>query len=188
MMPTCTTGPFELEQIVDAFSYNLNYRDLPYRYSVSTIKQMEVLRRANNYRPREYVVPDPFNVPIPPYLQVEYQLRVTPGSFIWAVLATSFLPEEHYAPINAGNVLVQITDSCTGVKFFNDFATCSAFQAPQMRAAADTNYGIEPFILPEMRLIGKPGHVNVELANASGVNQYIQFVLFAAEPCEVMND
>ncbi len=58
----------------------------------------------------------------------------------------------------------------------------------QMRAAADTNYGIEPFIIPEMRLIGKPGHVNVELANASGENQYIQFVLFAAEPCEVLND
>ncbi len=122
MQPTCATGPFELDQIVDGFSYNLNCRDLPYRYSVSAIKQLDILRRANNYRPREYVIPDSFNVPIPPYLQVEYQLRVTPGSFIWAVLATSFNPTT-FAPVNAGNVLVQITDSCTGVKFFNDFAT-----------------------------------------------------------------
>lgn len=188
MQPSCATGPFELEQIVDGFSYDLNLRFLPERYRASAVKQLEFLRRANNYRPRMYVVPDPFNVPIQPYLTQEYQFRVTPGSLIWAVLANAYDPSSHYAQVSAKDLLVQVTDSCTGVKFFSDFTTAATFQAPQMRAAADTNFGVEPFILTEPRLIGDPGHINVEISNALGVAQYIQFTLFSAEPCEVIHD
>src|SRR5437868_766722 len=112
-------------QIVDGFSYNDQLLYLPGRYFPLALQEMDSLRRAANFRTREWCVPDNFNVPIQPFDTFYYQIEVAGGSYFWgynfaAISATD--PDDAPVATTATDLLVQLTDSCTGVPLWQDYA------------------------------------------------------------------
>ena len=176
-----------LQSPIDAFIYNPAVRPRPYWYFPLALAGMDVLRRANTYRPKFYCLPDDFNQPIPAYGTVEYQVRVTPNSYVWGLLANQYSLAEGQAPgwvvIQAANLFVQITDSCNGLTYFSDFVRGTAAQTLQ-NVATDQRNAMHPHLLTVPRLVLEPGLLAVELANDSGVALRCQVIIFTAEPCE----
>src|ERR1700679_3819516 len=72
-----------IPQKVDGFSYNTELLYLPERYFPNALAEMDVLRRANNYRPRWFTIPDDIGVPVAPYDTYYYQVEVADGSYCW---------------------------------------------------------------------------------------------------------
>jgi hypothetical protein len=144
---------------------------------------METLRLASSYQFKAYVVPTPENPSpgggannnpigdIPAYSQVEQQLSIDPGSYLYGWLL---------AVITAGgansNFHIQVTDACTETPIFSDYALGSLF------SASPTGIQRAPFLLSQPRLISDPGLVNVEIYNNSSSTQAVQLVLFTAAP------
>ncbi len=170
-----------LPSIIDGFTLNPAIRCRPGYYMASALGSMEVLRRANTYRPRWYIVPDDQNTPIAAYQTLEYQIRVTPRSYIWGLLANQF--NGVFAAINPLNLWLQITDSANGIPLFSDFASARGFSNMQ-NVATDQRNAMLPHLLTQPRLILEPGLVTVELANTSAAAITPQLVIFTAEPCE----
>ena len=80
MDPTIT-----VPDIMDGFTLNPSIRYRPNWYYPMALGQLDILRRANTYRPKIYSLPDEFNTPIPARETREFQLRLTPGSYIWGL-------------------------------------------------------------------------------------------------------
>ncbi len=113
--------PGELPTIIDAFTLNPAIRNRPGYYMASALASMDVLRRANTYRPKWYVVPDEEHAILPRYQTLQYQVRVTPRSYIWGMLLNQYAVAIPQAITNADDVWCQITDTCNGIPFFSDF-------------------------------------------------------------------
>lgn len=176
-----------LPSIIDAFTLNPSIRCRPGYYMASALGSLDVLRRSNTYRPKWYIVPDEEHLTIPAYQTLEYQLRVTPRSYVWAMILNQFNIEAPGVPIvqiNADNVWCQITDSCNGIPFFSDFVRGRGFQTLQA-TLTDQRNAMLPYLFSQPRLILEPGLIAVELANTSAVAIQPQLILFSAEPCEV---
>lgn len=173
-----------LPSIIDAFTLNPAIRYRPGYYMANALGSLDVLRRANTYRPRWYIIPDDENSTIPAYQTLEYQLRVTPRSYIWAMILNRFNLVAPFAQINSDDVWVQITDSCNGIPFFSDFVQGRGFQTLQA-TLTDQRNAMLPHLFTQPRLILEPGLVAVELANTAAVAIRPQLILFSAEPCEV---
>jgi hypothetical protein len=171
-----------LPPIIDAFTLNPAIRHRPGWYQPYALAALDVLRRANTYRPKQYVLPDDYNQPIPAYQTMNYQVRVAPKSYIWALLCNQF--SAGFVFQTPSDVWVQITDSCTGVSFFSDFVHGTAFQGLQ-NVATDQRNAMLPHLLTQPRLILEPGLVAVDIANTAAVAARVQLVLFVAEPCGV---
>ena len=169
-----------LPPIFDGFSLNAGLLYLPKRFFPNALAQLDVLRRAANYRPRWYCVPDDFNEPIAAYDTLQYQIRVTPGSYLWG-LNWTVLPTEDPRVDEAliSDLYVQITDSCSEIPLFNDFVCGAA-----LRPSGATQ--LWPRILGQPRLIIEPALVNVEIANTRSHSRQCQLLLHFAEPCEVI--
>lgn len=163
--------------IMDGFAYNLNIRYTAMSYYPLALQQLNIIRRANLMRPRWYVVPTDQNSPIPAYQTTEYQVSVTPGSYLWAVSVTAY--DDNYDTIDADDLLIQITDACSGIPLFSDFASGSGLA---MNQASAQGYPIPP-ILATPRLILEPGLVTVEVSNKGTAPINAQAVLYFAEPC-----
>jgi hypothetical protein len=165
--------------IMDGFTYNLNIRHTAMNYYPLALDQLEVIRRANLMRPRWYVVPTDQDQPVAAYDTVQYQTSVTPGSYLWAV--TVIVYDGAYNPVVGTDILLQVTDACSGVSLFNDFVTGSGLQT-EPNAPNNLGYPV-PQLLSSPRLILEPGLVSVEVANRSGSSVTAQTVLYFAEPC-----
>jgi hypothetical protein len=174
----------DLPSIIDVFTLNPALRPRPGYYMESAVASMDVLRRANTYRPKWYIVPDDEHSTIPAYQTLEYQLRVTPRSYVWALILNQFALVQPFAQMNADDVWVQITDTCNGIPFFSDFVRGRAFQTLQATATDQRNQ-MYPHLFTQPRLILEPGLLAVELANTAAVAIRPQLVIFTAEPCEV---
>ena len=70
------SGPLVIPQKVDGFSYNTQLLYLPQRYFPNALAELDILRRANNYRPRWFVIPDDIGIPIAPFDTYYYQIEV----------------------------------------------------------------------------------------------------------------
>jgi hypothetical protein len=170
-------------QIIDGFTLNPSIRYSPYRYYASALAQLDILRRSNTYRAKLHVFPaDRTDTPIPPYETREYQMRVTPNSYVWGLICNQFAVGDQRVPYATipSTFLFQITDSCSGVPLFEDFAAAEAYTT----LAGDNRNMMFPHLLPQPRLVLDPGLVTVEVANKDATNLYCQVVLFTAEPCE----
>ena len=172
----------ELQAVIDAFTLNPAIRYRPGYYIAHALASLDILRRANTYRPRWYILPDDENATIPAYQTLEYQLRVTPRSYVWGLICNQY--NAGFGAINAVDVWLQITDSCSGIGFFSDFIQGRAFQSLQA-TVTDQRNAMLPHLLTQPRLILEPGLLAVELANTSAAAIRPQLVLFTAEPCEV---
>lgn len=172
-----------LPSIIDGFTLNPAIRYRPGYYIASALGSLDVLRRANTYRPKWYVVPDEEHATIAAYQTFEYQLRVTPRSYVWGLIFNLYNPAT-FAPINATTAWFQITDSCNGIPFFSDFARGMGFQTLQA-TPTDQRNAMLPHLLTQPRLILEPGLLSVDIANTDSVAIRPQLIIFTAEPCEV---
>lgn len=168
-------------EIIDGFSLNPNILYLPYHYTAMCLAQLETLRRANLYRARWYVAPADITQPIAAYDTIEMQIKVTPGSWLWGMSYNEY--DNSYVILDGNHSLIQVTDNCTGVPLFNEYA--SGRGNTGYRNGVDFRGGIMPVLLTEPRCVVEPGLVNVEVANTTSSSIRAQLVLFFAEPCVV---
>jgi hypothetical protein len=173
--------------LLDGFVLSASQLYLPIIYRASALAQMEVLRRSRGYRTRWYLVPDDLQDPIPAYSQVELQINVPPGSYLWGLAFT--IPERLNDSLVNTVCHVQITDACTETAIFSDYV-----MEQNVVSLIPGNGGQNrrnPMILAQPALIGQPGLVDVEIFNGStsgatppvGVSLNCQLALLFAEPC-----
>ncbi len=176
-----------LAQVVDGFTFNTQLLYLPCRYFPNALAQMDILRRAANYRPRWFVVPDDIDQPIQPYDTLYYQIEMAANSYLWGY---SFCSVSATAPSGGGpeptettaaDLLIQAVDSCTGVPLFQDFANGGGNHSNFTSRA-------NPIILSQPRLILNPGLVNVEISNRTPNTITCQWLLHFAEPCRIITE
>jgi hypothetical protein len=174
--------------IIDGFSLNMAIRYLPYVWEAHALAQMEILRRANLFRPRWHVLPDQQNTPIAAYDTYEFQAGVLAGSYLWGIQFTQFdgSVEEPttYTPVAPSDSLIQVTEACTGIALFQDFVAGGGFSF--FRTTGRPRGEAVPYLLSRPRIIMEPGLVNVEIHNRSAVPLTCQLILFFAEPCVVV--
>lgn len=165
-----------LKPIVDGFMYNTSLLLLANRFFPFALGEMEIVRRANNLRPRWWCIPDDFGEPIQPYDTFQFQVNVAPGSYLFGMMFCVVTPD---APVT--DMLVSVVDSCTGIPLFNDFVNAGAI-------SSNFNSKNLPVLLTKPRLILEPGLINVEIANRTGSTRNCQLVLMFAEPCRVFQE
>ncbi len=174
-----------LPQVVDGFSYNTMLLWLYNRFFPNALAQLDVLRRAVNYRTRWWVIPDDIDQPIQPYDTLYFQCEVSSGSYLWgggfsSVSATT--PAGAPTETTASDILIQVVDSCTGIPLFQDFANAGGFHS---------NFSarmLPQFILSQPRLILEPGLVNVEISNRTPNTIHCQLLIHFAESCKLINE
>ena len=168
--------------IVDGFTMSASQLLVPSSARALILGQMDVLRRASAMRPRHYIAPLSTDEPVKAYSQVEYQLSVMPGSYVWG-LSFAMFNSEYDA--SGELVHVQITDVCTETPFFSDYVRGIAFLTDP--AIVPTYYATgtfrAPHLLAQPRLIGDPAKIDIEIYNSSAADCHPQLVLFVAEPC-----
>lgn len=173
-----------LKQVVDGFSYNTMLLWQPCRFFPNALAQLDVLRRAANYRARWWVIPDDIDQPIAGYDTLYFQAEVAGGSYL---LGYSFVgvkalnPAGSPAEVAASDILIQVVDSCTGIPLFQDFASGGGTHS-------NNTARMQPILLTQPRLILEPGLVNVELTNKTPNTITCQLLLHFAEPCKLIDE
>jgi len=173
-----------LAQVVDGFTYNTQLLYLADRYFPNALAQLDILRRAANYRPRWYCVPDDIDQPINPYDTLYYQIEVAANSYCWGYSFASISandPNGDPAETTASDLLIQAVDACTGVPLFQDFASGGGNHSNFTARAV-------PIVLSQPRLILNPGLVNVEIANKTPNTITCQLLLHFAVPCRIITE
>lgn len=170
--------------IIDGFTYSASQVYLPTSYRPSALAQMEVLRRANVYRPRQWCVPETLEEPIVAYSQMEYQVRTQPGALLWGLsftaLPATYTPDGGGEPVTIEDptpyMHIMITNACTETQLFSDYV-----KGNQLKPSTDNN-SRHPLVLPQPLLVLDPALVDVEIYNSSPADVTCQLVLFFAEP------
>lgn len=186
MTPSVTSDPNDkrLRQVVDGFSFNTMLIWQYCRYFPNALAQLDVLRRAVNYRTRWWVIPDDIDQPIQPYDTLYFQCEVSGGSYLWGYNFTSVsATDPNGAPVAtvASDILIQVVDACTGIPLFQDFSNgggCSTNFTSRML----------PILLTQPRLILEPGLVNVEISNRTANTINCQLLLHFAESCKLIDE
>jgi len=172
----------DLPGIVDGFTLNPAIRYRPGYYMALALASMDVLRRANTYRPKIHVLPDDINQPIAAFETLEYQVRVVPNSYVWGLILNQY--DAAWANVAAADIWCKITDACNGIPFYEDFPGAAMLSTLQ-NVATDARNACLPHLLTQPRLILEPGLLNVEIANTANATRRCQLVMFTAEPCEI---
>ena len=173
-----------LKQVVDGFSYNTMLLWQPCRYFPNALAQLDVLRRAVNYRTRWWVIPDDIDQPIQPYDTLYFQCAVSGGSYLWSYgFTTTSATNPSGSPVatTASDILVQVVDACSGIPLFQDFVN---------GGGAQSNFSARmlPILLSQPRLILEPGLVNVEISNRTANTITCQLLLHFAESCKLIDE
>jgi len=172
-----------LPQVVDGFSYNSNLLWVQGRYWPNAIAQMDILRRAANFRARWFVFPDDIDQPIQPYDTAYYETQVNGGSYLWGLNFASISATNGGEPAEttAADLLIQIEDSCTGIPLYQDYAQAAG-------NSANFNSRCLPVLLSQPRLILDPGNITVSISNRTGNVITCQLLLHFAEPCRIITE
>lgn len=180
------------QPIADGFAYSASMLLLPTTYRAHALAQMDVLRRARGYRNRQYCIPNNLLNPVIAFSQVEEQVNITPGSYLWGIGFSAPASQNDTVTGNVnGQIHIQVTDACTETPLLSDYAFAYQVEslAPgtsQGGVTAATNRR-NPMILAQPVLIGEPGLIDVEVYNRAvtsagvGVDVSCQVVLFFAE-------
>ena len=184
MTPQTDPNDKRLRQVVDGFSYNTMLLYQQCRFFPNALAQLDVLRRAANYRTRWWVIPDDIDQPIQPYDTLYFQCVVSGGSYLWgysfcSISATG--PAGGPVATTATDILIQAVDSCSGIPLFQDFAN---------GGGAHSNFSARmmPILLTQPRLILDPGLVNVEISNRTANTIPCQLLLHFAESCKLIDE
>ncbi len=174
-----------LKQVVDGFSYNTMFLWLYCRFFPNALAQLDVLRRAANFRTRWWVIPDDIDQPIQPYDTLYFQCEISAGSYLWGggfCSVKALNPAGDPTETTASDLLIQVVDACTGIPLFQDFCNGGGFRS---------NFSarmLPQFILSQPRLILEPGLVNVEISNRTGNTITCQLLLHFAESCKLIDE
>lgn len=170
--------------IVDGFTMSASQLLVPSSTRALILGQMDVLRRASAIRPRHYIAPLSSDEPVPAFKQVEYQLSVMPGSYVWG-LSFAYIPSDDVTSDEALKLHIQITDVCTETPFFSDYVRGVNFLTDPTLVPNFFPTGTfrAPHLLAQPRLIGDPAKLDVEIYNSSDVDITCQLVIMVAEPC-----
>lgn len=156
----------------DAFILSMSQLLLPTSYRAHVLAEMEVLRLARGYQVKMYEAPPVSGQIIPAFSQLEHQLSVDPGSYLWgwtfSVLSGS-----------SGPFHILVTDACTETALSADY-----FVSQMLDCTAANRW---PALIAHPRLISDPGQVNVEIYNGSNAAVICQLVLFTACPLGLKN-
>jgi len=169
-------------QILDGFTYSMNRLYLPISFSTAALAQMEVIRQAKGYQWKAFPVPSPEGVTpsstvktnwIPAYGQLEQQVKIEPGSYLygWSFYAGGSTPATFH---------INVTDACTETPLTSDYLIASLLDCSNDIGHNPIIRG--PALLAQPRLISEPGLVNVEIYNNSSEALPGQLVLFCAVP------
>jgi hypothetical protein len=82
------------------------------------------------------------------------------------------------------NVVVQISEACTGIELFREFSSPAGI-AFYTTGAHGRGMAL-PHILTQPRLFLEPGDIDVEMCNLSGAEQSCQLTLYFAEPANII--
>lgn len=177
------TSPIIIPQKVDGFMYNTELLMLPERYFPNALMEMSIIRRANNFRPRWFTIPDDIGEPINPFDTYYFQIEVAEGSYCWGYIFTSVSATFNGEPVatTAKDLCVQLTDSCTGIPLFQDFANGNG-------CTSNFSARVPQIVLSKPRLILSPGLVNVEIANTTPNLINAQLLVMFAEPCRIIDE
>ena len=172
-----------LKQVVDGFSYNADLFYLANRFFPNALAQLDILRRASNYRARWWCVPDTADSPLQPYDTLYYQCEVADGSYLWGWSFKSISASSNGSPIEttAADICIEVVDSCTGIPLFMDFADGGGL-------SASGGARLYPCLLTQPRIILNPGLANVQLSNRTANLITCQLILHFAEPCRVIDE
>lgn len=163
--------------IVDGFVLSASQLYLPGNYRAAVLSQMDVIRRAAAYRTRHFVVPNKLQTVVPAYSQVEQQISMQAGSYVWGLTFTAPFDEIANA---SEQIHIQITDACSETAFFSDYVLGAQLEATP--AAAGNFVTRNPVLLTQPRLVGDPGLLDVELYNKSAEDINCQLLILVAEP------
>lgn len=171
-----------------------------YTYQWQCVEQMDAIRRANNYRPKVYAIPDDSTwYPIAtagmqPFSTYNTQVRMLPNTLI---LGFQLWPDtSQSASPDPDNFYVTVTDDGTGTPIIDGWmaevetitpVTYTSLIAPAGRQCFS---GKTPwFPLPKPRVILDPGIVSIEFCRknipGASLNSAPQLLLFCAQPCSV---
>lgn len=164
-----------VKPIVDGFMWNTSLLILPNQFGPDALMELEILRRAHNYRARWWCIPDDEGQPIAAFDTFQFQVEVSPGAYLWGMMFATV------GGAAATDLLVSVVDSCTGIPLFNDFVNAG-------NMTPTGNSKMLPVIMTKPRLILAPGLVNVEIANRANQNRTCQLLLMFAEPCRVFEE
>lgn len=185
-MAAMPDSPPYLGPLRDGFTFNLSPWGLaaPFRYYAACLQNMEVLRRANLYKPRWAVFPDDINEPIPAYETVDYEFSITAGSYLWGYSFFQF--NENLEPVSPSGMLVQIVEACSGIELTQDYVLGNGYSGFQ--SVSDPRGRPNPQILTSPRLILEPGKVTMSLSNKLDEDTNCQLMLFFAEPMLMLGE
>lgn len=132
--------------------------------------------RAHQYEPHLLVAPDDTRLVVAPYASFEQRLIAKPGSYLWAIAASTD---------QSAGFLLQISDYSTRTNLFK--SDTRSFQASSVSTkdalGQAMTFGQPLHFLAKPRLILKPGTLGVKLTNLSGTTgAKIQVVLYMASP------
>lgn len=173
-----------LKQVVDGFSYNTMLLWQYCRFFPNALAQLDVLRRAVNYRTRWWCIPDDIDQPIQPYDTLYFQCEVSGGSYLhsWNFAVVKALnPAGAPTEVTASDILIQVSDACTGIPLFQDFTNGGGWHS-------NSSARMFPILLTQPRLILEPGLVNVEISNRTGNTITCQLLLHFAESCKLIDE
>jgi hypothetical protein len=173
-----------LKQIVDGFSWNSNLLYTQPRFWPNALAQLDVLRRAANYRARWFVFPQDIDQPIQPYDTYYDQLEVNGGSYLFGYnFACISATDPNGDPVDTtpSDLLIQAEDSCTGIPLFLDYANANG-------NAANFQSRCLPILLSQPRLILDPGLVTASISNRTKNTITCQLLLHFAEPCKIIDE
>ena len=172
-----------LAQVVDGFSYNTQLLHLPNRFFPNALAQLDILRRAANYRPRWFCVPVDIDEPIVPYDTLYYQIEMAAESYVWGYSFASIAATNNGSPVSttASDLLIQAVGACTGIPLFQDFANGGG-------NSSNFSSRANPIILSQARLVLEPGLFNVEISNRTPNSINCQWLIHTAEPCRVITE
>lgn len=173
-----------LKQVCDGFSYNASLLWLPYRFFPNALAQLDILRRAANLKARWVVVPDDQSQPIQPYDTFFYQFQLAAGT---AFFGQSFAAISAVGPTGepvaavATDLLLQLTDNCTGQPLWQDYAQAGG-------NSTNGNARCYPNLLTEPRIIIGSGTIQAAITNRSPNTITCQWLLQFAEPCRIIDE
>jgi hypothetical protein len=174
-----------LKQILDGFSYNPNLLYLPCRFWPNALAQLDPLRRAKNYRPRWIVVPESGEA-IDAYDTFFFQFQVPEGCILWGYNFNSAGVARLDRP--PANFNLKLTDSCTGVQLFQDYANGGGLSAGVGGGSANSNTKCVPILLSQPRVIIGSGKIDAAIENSSTAAATCQWLLHFAEPCAMIDE
>jgi hypothetical protein len=164
--------------IVDGFTHSISTLLLPTTYRALTLAQWEILRRSSNYQWRVWSGPSTQQNPVPSLSQVEYQVTMREGTYIWGWYL-SLLPIGSGNIIDPKKVFVQVVDMECGLPILSDYQTASVMYNSSMGGRPFSRY---PYLMPQPYLVANNGQVLFEVYNSLSFAVQVQLALYCAQP------